>query len=105
MLVRDRNGKETRHPIIENEIGEVQLRSGNSVSVGALATLGFWGIDCMVMTGRGKPIALLRSLSDDMHVETRVSQYEAIKNGKGKEIAKKLVLAKLDGQNLSLIHI
>ena len=99
MLVRDRNGKETKTPIIENEIGEVQLRSGNSVSVGALATLGFWGIDCMVMTGRGKPVALLRSLDDDMHVETRVSQYEATKNGKGKEIARKLVLAKLEGQN------
>jgi CRISPR-associated protein Cas1 len=77
----------------------VQLTSGNSVSVGALATLGFWGIDCLITTQRGNPVAVLKSLSDDMHVETRVSQYEALKNGKGIEVAKTLVLAKIEGQN------
>ena len=99
MLIRDRNGKEKKYPIIENQIGEVQLKSGNSVSVGALATLGFWGIDCLVMTQRGNPVAMLKSLSDDMHVETRISQYRALENGKGKEIAKTIVAAKLEGQN------
>jgi CRISPR-associated protein Cas1 len=99
LLVRDRNGKETRYPIIENQIGEVQLKSGNSVSVGALATLGFWGIDCLITTQRGNPVALLKSLSDDMHVETRISQYEASKNVKGIGIAKMFVLGKLKGQN------
>jgi CRISPR-associated protein Cas1 len=63
-----------------------------------LATLGFWGIDCLVMTQRGNPVAVLKSLSDDMHVETRIAQYEAIKSEKGLEIAKKIVLAKLQGQ-------
>jgi CRISPR-associated protein Cas1 len=77
----------------------VQIKSGNSVSAGALATLGFWGIDCLITTQRGNPVAVLKSLSDDMHVETRVSQYEALKSGKGMEIAKSLVLAKLEGQN------
>lgn len=76
----------------------MQLKSGNSVSVGALATLGFWGIDCLVLTQRGNPVAVLKSLSDNTHVETRVSQYEALKNGKGTEIAKALVLAKIEGQ-------
>jgi CRISPR-associated protein Cas1 len=33
-----------------------------------------------------------------MHVETRIAQYEAIKSEKGLEIAKKIVLAKLQGQ-------
>ena len=77
----------------------MQIKSGNSVSAGALATLGFWGIDCLITTQRGNPVAVLKSLSDDKHVETRVSQYEALKNGKGIEIAKTLVLAKLEGQN------
>jgi CRISPR-associated protein Cas1 len=77
----------------------VQIKSGNSVSAGALATLGFWGIDCLVLTQRGNPVAVLKSLSDDMHVETRISQYEALKSGKGIEIAKTLVLAKIEGQN------
>lgn len=99
LLVRDRNGKETQYPIIENRIGEVQLRSGNSVSVGALVTLGFWGIDCLVMTQRGNPVAVLKSIKDDMHVETRISQYEALKSEKGLGIAKKFVLGKLEGQN------
>jgi len=99
LLVRDRNGKEKRFPLVENIIGEVQIKSGNSVSAGALATLGFWGIDCLILTQRGNPVAVLKSLSDDMHVETRISQYEALKNGKGIEIAKTLVLAKVEGQN------
>lgn len=83
---------------MENCIGEVQIKSGNSVSAGALATLGFWGIDCLVMTQRGNPVAVLKSLSDDMHVETRLKQYDTLKNDKGLEIAKKIVLAKLQGQ-------
>jgi len=42
---------------------------------------------------------LLKSLDDDSHVKTRVCQYEAQKNGKGMEIAKRIVLAKTEGQN------
>jgi CRISPR-associated protein Cas1 len=85
--------------LVENIIGEVQIKSGNSVSAGALATLAFWGIDCLMLTQRGNPVAVLKSLSDDMHVETRISQYEALKSEKGIEIAKTLVLAKIEGQN------
>lgn len=84
---------------MENIIGEVQIKSGNSVSAGALATLGFWGIDCLVLTQRGNPVAILKSLSDDMHVSTRVAQYEAVKTDKGLQIAKNIVVAKIDGQN------
>ena len=83
---------------MENSVGEVQLKSGNSVSVGALATLGFWGIDTLILTQRGNPVAVLKSLSDDMHVSTRIAQYEAVKSEKGLEIAKKIVLGKLQGQ-------
>ena len=85
--------------MVENEVGEVQIKSGNSVSAGALATLGFWGIDCLITTQRGNPVAVLKSLSDDMHVETRMSQYEAVKSEKGISIAKAFVLGKLEGQN------
>ena len=77
----------------------MQIRSGNSVSAGALATLGFWGIDCLIMTQRGNPVAVLKSLSDDMHVETRISQYEALKSEKTTNITKTFVLGKLEGQN------
>jgi CRISPR-associated protein Cas1 len=97
--VRDRNGETERYPLFENEIAEVQIKSGNSVSSGALASLGFWGIDLLILTQKGHPVAMLRSLEDDSHVQTRISQYEALNNGKGLEIAKQIVLAKLQGQD------
>jgi CRISPR-associated protein Cas1 len=78
-------------------IEEVQLTSGNSISTGALVTLGFWGVDCIFLTQRGHPVAVLRSLTDDSHVGTRICQYEALSNGKGLEIAKQFVLGKLSG--------
>ncbi|MEM3378714.1 MAG: hypothetical protein QW674_07215 [Candidatus Bathyarchaeia archaeon] len=39
----------------------------------------------------GNPVAVLRSLDDDSHVKTRLAQYEALNNGKGLEIAKRIV--------------
>jgi CRISPR-associated protein Cas1 len=98
-VVRDRYGNVRRYPLFEEEIGEVVLKPGNFVSVGALASLGFWEIDCLILTRKGKPVAVLRSLEDYSHVKTRVAQYEALKNGKGVEIAKQIVLAKINGQN------
>jgi CRISPR-associated protein Cas1 len=97
LLVRDRKGQEKRYPLMNNLIEEVQLTSGNSISTGALVTLGFWGIDCVFLTQRGHPVATLRSLVDDSHVTTRVSQYEALSNGKGSDAAKQFVLGKLAG--------
>lgn len=98
-VLKDRHGNEEKYPLFENPIGEVVLRSGNMISTGALASLGFWDVDVLVMTQRGKPVAMLRSLDDDSHVKTRVSQYEALNNGKGIEIAKRIVYGKLEGQN------
>jgi CRISPR/Cas system-associated endonuclease Cas1 len=40
-----------------------------------------------------------RALNDDDHVKTRICQYEALKNGKGLEAAKQIVLCKIRGQN------
>jgi CRISPR-associated protein Cas1 len=97
--VKDKNGATKRYPMFENEIGEVILKSGNCVSTGALASLGFWGIDTLIMTQKGKPVAMLKSLDDDSHVKTRVCQYEALNNEKGVHIAKQLVLGKFEGQN------
>lgn len=97
--VRNKEGHEKRYPLFENEIAEIRVKSGNTVSAGALATCGFWGIDCLILTRWGNPIAIVKSLCDDSHVETRLGQYEALRNGKGLEIAKQIVLAKLQGQN------
>jgi CRISPR-associated protein Cas1 len=99
LIVKDRNGKVAKYPLMEDQIGEVQIKNGNSVSSAALQTLAFWGIDTMIMTQRGRPVAYLRYLDDDSHVATRVGQYEALKGQKGLDIAKQIVLAKIEGQN------
>ncbi len=40
-VVKDKHGEMRKYPLFESEIGEVVLKSGNYVSVGALASLGF----------------------------------------------------------------
>jgi len=98
-VVKDRKGNSERYPLFEKEIGEVVLKTGNMVSTGALASLGFWDVDVMIMTSRGRPVAMLKGLDDDSHVSTRVAQYEALKDERGLHIAKQFVLGKLEGQN------
>jgi CRISPR/Cas system-associated endonuclease Cas1 len=40
--VKDKNGSVERYPVFENIIDEIRIKSGNSVSSGALASCGFW---------------------------------------------------------------
>jgi CRISPR-associated protein Cas1 len=101
-VVKDRKGNSERYPLFEKEIGEVILKSGNAVSTGALASLGFWDIDVLVLTQRGRPVAMLKSLDDDSHVKTRLCQYEAYGNEKGIYIAKQLVKSRIEGQDIVL---
>jgi CRISPR-associated protein Cas1 len=91
-----------RYPLFEQEIGEVILKSGNSISTGALASFGFWDIDVMVMTARGRPVAMLRSLDDDSYVQTRIAQYQASLDERAFTIAKSFITAKLESQNVIL---
>ncbi len=89
VVLRDKERNEQKYPLFEDAIGEVVLTSGNTVSPQALSALGFWGIDVHIATRNGRPIAMLKTLTDDSHVKTRISQYEALKNGKGIDVAKK----------------
>ncbi|MEM2249818.1 MAG: CRISPR-associated endonuclease Cas1 [Candidatus Bathyarchaeia archaeon] len=91
-----------KYPMFENLIGEIKVYSGNAISTGVLASCGFWDIPIMVLTRRGEPVAVLRSIDDYSHVKTRIAQYEAFKNEKGLEIAKQIVLSKIAGQNMVL---
>jgi len=103
-VVQDTKEKKIKkYPVFDAEIGEVVLKSGNTVTVGALASLSFWEIDTMIMTRRGKPIAMLKSLEYDTHVKTRLCQYEAYNNHKAFYIAKQIVTAKIRGQNTVLM--
>lgn len=49
------------------------------MSTGLLTSIAFWGIDVLITTRIGRPVAMLKNLDDDFHVETRVSQYRALK--------------------------
>jgi CRISPR-associated protein Cas1 len=99
LVVKNRKGESRRYPLLERSISEIQIRTGNLVSSGAIASISFWNIPCIFLTQYGNPIAILKPLSDDDHVKTRICQYEALTNGKGIEIAKQIVLAKIKGQN------
>lgn len=90
-----------QYPLFENEIGKVILKSGNSVSTGAL-TFRILDVDVMIMTQRGRPVATLKGLDDNSHVETRIAQYQEIKSDRGIEIAKQFVISKVEGRNLLL---
>ena len=101
-VVKDKREEVRRIPLFENEIGEIIVSSGNFVSTGVLACCGFWDIPVMVLSRNGRPVAVLRGLDDDSHVETRIAQYEALKNGKGIQIAKQIVYSKIESQNIVL---
>jgi len=102
-VVRDKHGDVERYPMFENLIGEVVLKSGNTVSTGALTSMGWWEIDVLLLTRKGRPVAYLKSLDDDSHVKTRLKQYEAYNDrDKSLYIAKHIILSKLEGQNMVL---
>jgi CRISPR-associated endonuclease Cas1 len=101
-ILKSREGKVERYPLFEQEIGEVILKSGNSISTGALASFGFWDIDVLIMTSRGRPVAMLRSLDDDSYVKTRICQYQASLDERAFSIAKSFIIAKLESQNIIL---
>ena len=100
--LRNKNGKVEHYPHFEKEIGECVLKSGSYVSVDALIDLALWNIDTYIMTKRNRVVAFLKNLEDDSHVKTRVSQYQALENGKDVLIAKQIVKAKIEGQNMVL---
>jgi CRISPR-associated protein Cas1 len=101
-VLKDKTGEISKYPLFEQEIGEVILKSGNSISTGALASFGFWDIDVMVMTSRGRPVAMLRSLNDDSYVQTRIAQYKASLDERAYYIAKSFTTAKIESQNVIL---
>lgn len=97
--VKQKSGQVETYPHFEKQVGECVLRSGSFVSVDALIDLALWNIDTYIMTKRNRVVAVLKNLEDDSHVKTRISQYEALRNGKGIEIAKQIIKSKIDGQN------
>jgi CRISPR-associated protein Cas1 len=100
--VTHKDGTRERYPHFEKEIGEAVLKSGSYVSVDALIDLALWNVDTFITTRHNRVVAVLRNLEDDSHVKTRIAQYKALENGKAVAVAERLVLSKLEGQNIVL---
>lgn len=98
-VLHDKKGNTKRYPLFEQDLGEVVLKSGNCVSTGFLASACFWGIEIAVMTSKGHIVGYLKPLDDDSHVETRIKQYDALKDNRAYDIAKTIILKKIEGQN------
>jgi len=99
-FIRDKNRKEKGSWDVENrEISEIVLKAGNLISTNALETALEWKISVLFTRWNGEPLGMIKALDDDSHVKTRLCQYESVKNCLGLEIAKKIVYAKLKGQN------
>jgi CRISPR-associated protein Cas1 len=98
-FVKDRWGEFKKYPFMENAISEVVLRSGNVVSTVALAQLATYNVDVIITSPNNRPVAMLKNLDGNSHVETRVSQYESLHNEKGIYIANQLVNSKIKGQS------
>ena len=76
------------------------MKTGSYVSVDALVDLALWNIDTYIMTRRNRVVALLKNVEDDSHVQTRLSQYQAVLNEeKCMDIAKQFIVSKIKGQN------
>ena len=68
----------------------------------ALRRLGQLGIDFVVMSRRGEPIARLYPLIINKTVETRIAQYKAMINGKGFKAVTRIVESKVRNQSAVL---
>lgn len=101
-VLRDKSGETKRYPVLESQLGEVVLQSGNTISVGALVYLSCWNVDTLIVSGSGKPVGMLRNLFDDSNIATKVAQFKALENEKGLHVAKQIVLKKLESQNVFL---
>jgi CRISPR-associated protein Cas1 len=100
--LKTKDGNVEHYPHFEKEIGECVLKSGSYVSVDALIDLMLWNIDTYIMTRHNRVVGFLKNVEDDSHVKTRVAQYQAVENGKGLKVAKEIVNAKIQGQNMVL---
>lgn len=81
-----------------HQIREVYLKSGNTVSTQALAWCALYGINVMILSNTEKLLSSIQPLDGDMRVKTRLAQYQACNTGKGVNILKAVVEARIRTQ-------
>jgi CRISPR-associated protein Cas1 len=94
-----RKGKEERLQRIPfHGVDEIAISSGGAVSNKALAWASIYGTKVLVTSHSGRPLGVFLPLNHDMHVETRVKQYQTYASEKGITIAKAILTAKIMAQ-------
>jgi CRISPR-associated protein Cas1 len=81
------------------DLGELELSEGNVITTGALTHCALWFIDVTVTTRFGEPVAYLKNFLDDSNVNTRIQQYESLKNGKSLYLLKQFAIGKIEGES------
>lgn len=86
------------------KVNRVYLFEGNSLSTSALTLCALYDIPVFVLSRTGKLLSSNFPFNEngEARVETRLAQYESLNNGKGKEIARKIILAKIENQKALL---
>ena len=96
--IRQKTGEVKQYPHFKKEIGKAVLKSGYYVSVDASVDLALWNIDTYIVTSRNRVVALLKN-EDDSHVQTRLSQYQAVLDEqKCMNIAKQFVILEFEAK-------
>jgi CRISPR-associated protein Cas1 len=84
---------------------EIVVSSKNSVSVDSLLWASLYNVDVTFTMHNGKPLAFLHSIKNQGKVKTRLNQLRAYDSRKGLEIAKAILLQKIENENNLLKHL
>ncbi|MCJ7759798.1 CRISPR-associated endonuclease Cas1 [Candidatus Bathyarchaeota archaeon] len=99
-VVESKGRVSENHPF--HSVESIRIDSGNHVSAKALAWASIYGIKVLVTSQSGRPLGVYLPLNYDMHVGTRVKQYETHNTEKGVRIAKAIVKTKIETQSTLL---
>ena len=84
---------------------EIVIASKNAVSVDSLLWASLYNVDVTFTMHNGKPLCFLRSMKDNGNVKTRLNQLRAYDSRKGVQIAKSVLLSKIENENNLLKHL
>jgi CRISPR-associated protein Cas1 len=84
---------------------EIVIASKNSVSVDSLLWASLYNVDVTFTMHNGKPLAFLHSIKNQGNVKTRLNQLRIYDSKKGLEIAKTILLQKIQNENTLLKHL
>ena len=97
--------REVKKEIPIYEVDELYLMDGNSVSTSALSLCALYDIPIMLLSHTGKILSmnLPFNINGECRVKTRIAQYKSSNSIKGCEIAKNILLSKINNQRQLLI--